>query len=121
MTSVYTGTPSSESPIDEVRFNAQDVTEPFKLTDQEILALLAKHNDNVGRASVAASIIIAAKYAGKVDRKIGDLSISASQKTAHYLAISEAMQSFNKANIAPVPFAGGIGGEPSFKRGLHGA
>jgi hypothetical protein len=79
---------------------------------------------------------IAAKFARKADRSVGDLSISYSQRYDHYLALSkDLIASANDpmaGTLTPRPYSGGISVsdkdtrerdndrvQPNFRRGLH--
>ncbi len=73
---------------------------------------------------------LAATVADKVDKSVGDLRLSLSQKHTHYLQVASRMR--QKVALTAVPFAGGISVadrngrtanndrvDPAFARDLH--
>jgi hypothetical protein len=106
MTWTYGGDPS-ESDQDKVRFLVGDTdTADQQIADEEIAWLLTEE-PGAYHAAAAAARAIAAKYARQVDKAVGDLRLSASQRAAHYQALAATLT--RRAQIAgAVPFAGGI-------------
>jgi hypothetical protein len=107
----YSGDPSA-SPSDEVRFLLGDtnVDDPL-LTDAEILYLVNTTPNPLTAAAFAASAL-AAKYARLMDKSVGPISVSYSQKYEHFkdLAndLSTAAGGTNMA-VAPIPmYVGGL-------------
>ncbi len=72
---------------EQVRLLIGDTTSPGDLADEEIDYLLGVHT-SVGGAAMAAGRTLLLRYAKDVDKAVGDLKISASQK---YKAFKEAM------------------------------
>lgn len=101
----YTGDPSS-SDKDAVRFLIRDTVAASKeFEDEEILYMLTTKGD-VRSAAVLALKTLAAKYATAVDKAVGDLRLSLSQKYDHYLSLIKQFE--GEAMLVAVPFAGGI-------------
>jgi hypothetical protein len=106
----YSGNPSS-SDLDAVRFLIGDTdTTDQLLQNEEINYLLAQTGNDVYTSAIIACRTIASKFSRKADQKIGDYSISNSQKASQYLALATQLaQSQAKALISRVaPYAGGI-------------
>lgn len=105
MTWTYSGNPAS-STRDAVRFEIGDtITGDQELSDEEIAYVLTQET-NVKYASAACCDRIAAKYARKVEKSVGDLKLSMQQKFDQYMKLAERIRS--RAGSAPIPFAGGI-------------
>jgi len=108
----YSGDPA-DSPKDEVRFLIQDVDDdPDKqeMQDEEIDYLLAAAG-NAADAATAAARVLAARYAGKVSKAVGDLRLELSDKTKNYRELATFLaKGGGVAGVAarPVPYAGGI-------------
>lgn len=129
MTWSYSGDPS-QSDKDAVRFLIQDTDEnDQQMSDEEINWLLTE-NGSSRNTAVAACRVLAARYAGKVDKAVGDLRLSLSQKHQHYLALIKELKS--GVTLTAVPYAGGISVadktsyeddsdrvNPAFRRDLH--
>lgn len=102
----YSGDPAA-SDRDMLRFRVGDTdTSDQQFTDAELDALLAG-GGSVWTAAIAAVEALTAKYARKVDRSLGDLSISHSQRLDHY---AEVLQRLRKGAALALcaPYAGGI-------------
>lgn len=105
----YSGDPSA-SAADMVRFLLGDTdTANVLLTDSEITALLTIHSDEPYAAAIAAAKSLAARYARRVDKRVGDLSISWSQVSKNFrdLAVQLSNQHLSISD-ALAPYAGGI-------------
>lgn len=101
----YSGNPAN-SDLDAVRFLIQDIVVSTKeFEDEEILYLLATKG-SVRSAAVLALKTLAAKYATAVDKAVGDLRLSLSQKHAHYMAMIAEYEA--EVAMVAIPFAGGI-------------
>lgn len=101
----YSGDPSS-SDKDAVRFLIRDTVAATKeFEDEEILYMLATKG-NPRSAAVLALKTLAVKYADKVDKAVGDLRLSLSQKHAQYLAMIKQFE--GEVILVAVPYAGGI-------------
>ncbi|MGE3510710.1 MAG: hypothetical protein AB7N65_17695 [Vicinamibacterales bacterium] len=109
MTWTYSGDPSA-SDLDAVRFAIGDtVSADPLLTDEEIEFLLAATSATVASASVAAARNLAARFARDVDRQVGNLRISASQRAASFRALAVQLEADRVAALGTgVPYAGGI-------------
>lgn len=101
-----------------------------EISDESITALLALESDPYSAAAIAAEAI-AGRYSSSVDRKIGDLSISASQKAKQWSDKAKALRVAGRNGLFQ-PFAGGISVsgkttytdnpdivQPAFTRTLH--
>jgi len=75
--------------------------------DAEINFFIDQEANIFGAASLA-SEALAAKYADQVDKEVDDLKIRASQKHAHYEALSTKYRATSKVKGSPQVFAGGI-------------
>lgn len=129
MTWTYSGDPSSTN-LDAVRFLIGDTdTNDQQLQDAEVEWLLTE-NGSVYNAAAAGCETLAAKYARKVDKAVGDLRLAAQQKFEHYRDLAVTLRS-RTAKLA-MPFAGGISVAsklayeansdrvaPAFTRSLH--
>ena len=102
----YSGDPS-DSDRDWVRFRVGDTdsTDP-QLTDGEIDSLVSDEGSKEA-AALAAVRAILAKYARLVDKSVGDLHLSYSQRQASYQALAERLERLYALRTA-IPFAGGI-------------
>ena len=101
----YTGNPSS-SDKDAVRFHIRDTVAATKeFEDEEILYMLSTKG-SVRGAVVLALKTLAAKYATAVDKAVGDLRLSLSQKHAQYMALIGEFEA--EVAMVAIPFAGGI-------------
>jgi hypothetical protein len=123
----YSGDPS-ESTLDEVRFLIQDTDPDDKqISDEEIEYLIAE-NGGALQAAIAAAIVISAQYARAIDKAVGDLRISYSQRSKQYRDLAD----FLGSDGAPIPYAGGISVSdkqideddtdrvsPAFVKGMH--
>ena len=126
----YSGDPSAND-RDQVRFLVGDTdTADQQVTDAEIAFALTQHaNERLAAALIARAI--AAKYARRADKSVGDLSISYSQLQEHYAALATDLES-RGGLLAGIPYAGGISKddaetveddtdrvEPMFTIGMH--
>lgn len=121
----YGADPTTE-PLDQVRLLVGD-TDPaaFLLLDAEINWLLTRAADDVTTASIQAALAIAAKLSREVDRSLGDVSRSASQRAAAYRDLARTLSETAAAArvdatraTVPTPLAGGIDGDPYFAMGF---
>lgn len=110
MTWTYSGDPSSSNK-DAVRFYIGDTdsTTPH-VTDEEIAFALSQQGNNPRRAAASLARSLSAKYAHKVDKSIGDLSISYSQSASQYMALANLLDSeaASGSGAAVVPYLGGM-------------
>ena len=95
-----------ENSVGKVRFLTGDTdSTDVLLTDEEIEYLLSTHT-SISAASVQACYAISAKLSRESDLKVGDLSISKSQRSAAYAKLAKDLK--EKASYALSGFAGGI-------------
>jgi hypothetical protein len=101
MTWSYNSNPLTSN-LDAVRFlvGDTDITDT-QLQDEEITYLLTVEG-GVRFAAYKAAKAIASKYARKVDRNVGDLRISFSQKYRQYLDLAQALKHDMVIHIAPL-------------------
>jgi hypothetical protein len=93
--------------LSQVRFLVGDTdTSDEQLTDTEIAYCLSRAGTSVLLAAVYACEGIAAKYARKVTKSVGDLSIQYSDLQKHYQDLASSMR--RECGRAAVPVAGGI-------------
>lgn len=130
MTWTYSSNPSA-SDLDEVRFLVGDTDTTSQLvTNEEITYAVAEEGDNLSAAARVAKAI-AAKFARKVDRTVGDLRISYSQRQKHYMDLAAELKARSDIGAA-APYAGGLSiaekesvrentdrVRPSFTKGMH--
>lgn len=101
-----------------------------EISDESITALLALESDVYSAAALAAESI-AGRYSSSVDKKIGDLSISNSQRAKQWIDKAKAIRAAGRSGLF-VPYAGGISVadketytgnsdivQPAFTRRLH--
>lgn len=89
MTWSYSGNPAA-SALDNVRFLIGDTDENAQqLSNEEITFLLDEKNNAVYGAAAEAARAIAAKYARRVDKGVGDLNLSFAQLQKHYMDMYE--------------------------------
>jgi hypothetical protein len=94
---------------DEVRFLVGDTdsADP-QLQNEEITYLLAEHGSPM-LAAAAACRVLASMYSRKVDKAVGDLRLSLSQRATAYRAqATELATSGSGSSVRPIVYAGGI-------------
>lgn len=80
--------------------------EHAELSDESITAILAIESDARMAAAVCAESL-AGKYAGLVDKKIGDLSISYSQRAKQWAELAVKLRASSRQGLF-TPWAGGL-------------
>jgi len=127
----WTYTDPSTSDRDAVRFLVGDTdTSDQQVTDEEIAYAISSE----GSVKTAAAFVcrtIAAKYARFVDKSVGDLKLSYSQRQTAYIKLAEKFESDSSISNA-APYAGGISRadketvetdddrvDPRFRRGMQ--
>lgn len=81
----------ASGPKDEVRFLVGDVGPDFLLADEDLEYLLGEYPQPLLSASHAARSL-AARFASKIDRSVGELSVQYSQLMAHYTDLADRLQ-----------------------------
>lgn len=105
LTWTYSGDPAAND-RDAVRWLSGDTDTADRLvTDEEIAFALAEHPTQALAAAVVCEAI-AAKFAREADRRVGDVSLSASQKAKAYRERAEELRA--NATILAVPSFGGL-------------
>ena len=105
MTWTYDGDPSANE-RDEVRWLVGDTDTTDQLvTDEEIAYALAKCATPT-LAAAAVCDAISAKFSREADRRVGDVSLSASQKAKAYKTLADDLRS--DAGVLALPTFGGI-------------
>lgn len=103
----YTDSPSTV-PRDAVRWLVGDTnTADQQVTDAEVDFALDSSSSS-GQAAAMVARALAAKYARQADKSVGDLSISASQRSKAYRDLADALESGAAVAAVPIPLAGGI-------------
>lgn len=112
----YSGDPRT-SPRDQIRFLVGDTVEAQpEISNEEISYFLEKFQGVFLPASYAAATL-GAKYARSVDKGVGSMHLSASQKSKAYFdlakylrqqAIDNGEPGSASGGFAPIPYAGGI-------------
>jgi ABC-type lipoprotein release transport system permease subunit len=106
MTWTYGGDPSANN-RDHVRFLVGDTDTTDQLVTDEEIAFAVAQAGNAGFAAVIVARAVAASFARKSDRSVGDLSISYSQRFTQYQELAERLE--REATFKSVsPYAGGI-------------
>ena len=106
VTGSYSGDPTSTT-RDRVRFLLGDVRAPFLLSDQEIDYLLGRHGGPLSSAAAGADSI-AAQFATQVNKTIGKLNVSASQRMEHYQKLASRLRQRMLAEGEIDVFVGGL-------------
>jgi hypothetical protein len=91
---------------DAVRFLVGDTNPDQKLLENEEINWLLAQNTSVYVAASEAAKAIAALYGREVDKQVGDLRISASQRQKQYLDLAKQLRSRAAQSVSP--YAGGI-------------
>ncbi len=107
----YTDDPANV-PRDRVRLELGDTRHgAFEFSDREVLWLLAEAGDDPIAAAAKGAHLLAARYAGEIDRSVGDVSRSMTQKARGYRDLArelDAKVAAAAASPVPIAFAGGI-------------
>lgn len=106
MTWTYAGNPAASNTA-AVRFEIGDTDSNDQLITDEEIAYLLTQNGTVSLAAVAACEAIAAKFSRMVDKAVGDLRLSASQKSEQYLKLAQTLKRKGALKNA-MPYSGGI-------------
>lgn len=102
----YSGDPSTND-RDSVRYLIGDTDDcDFLLNDSEIQFALTLEGD-IYLAAANAAEAIAAKFSRLSDEKVGQISISCSQKADHYKKLSDKLRAKAQLQFG-APYAGGI-------------
>jgi len=106
MTWTYDGDPSAND-RDWVRFEIQDTDSTDQLlTDEEIAGLITDRGSKEA-AAVAAAEALAARFARQVDKAVGDLRLSLSQRSKAYYKLAADLRR-KLALRTGKPLAGGL-------------
>lgn len=100
----YDGDPSASNK-DAVRWLVGDTDPARKLVSDEEVAYALGDVSNVHAAAALVADAIAAQFSRDSDRQVGDLKISASQKSKQYRQTARMLR--RKASLAVSPFVGG--------------
>jgi len=103
----YSGNPSAENPKDQVRFFTQDTDQSDQLLQDEEINFLLTLEGGPLKAAVKAAETIAGKFARKCDEKVGQVSVSFSQKSKQYFELAAKLKRHSDIKGA-CPFAGGL-------------
>lgn len=96
----------NNSDKDRVRLLVGDVDATAQQLQDEELAFFLSENGNVYVAASEAAKALAALYARQVDKQVGDLRISASQRQAHYTTLAKELR--RRVGRSVSPYAGGL-------------
>ena len=106
MTWTYSGDPSN-SDLDAVRVRIGDTDSTSQQLDDEVIDYFLDTEGSVQAAAIASTRALVAKYTRFVDKAVGDLKQSYSQRLDHYKALlAQLQQEF--ARKAGGPVAGGL-------------
>lgn len=98
---------AGSSANDVVRLLVGDTdADDWLLSDEEIAVFTAAQPSNNYLAAAEAAQAIAAKFARKTSRAVGDLRMELQQRYEHYVALAEYLQRRGAAGV--VPYAGGL-------------
>lgn len=106
MTWTYNNDPGN-SDRDALRLTIGDISEDEpQLTDEELAYMLTAEGSVLG-AAVAAVRVLQAVNAKAVDKAVGDLKISYSQRAAQYASLLKQLEARSAIRLGR-PFAGGL-------------
>jgi hypothetical protein len=108
MTFTYSSTALSTDTTSQVRLLIYDTSSGSALFADEEIDWFISANANIYGAASAACKALAARYADKVDKAVGDLRLSLSQKAARYASLASEYAQKSAAYGYCAPFAGGI-------------
>jgi hypothetical protein len=115
----YSGDPGG-SESDQVRFLIGDtVTADQQLTNEEIAWLILNEGSPV-RAAIKGAESLSAKYARQVDKTVGNLSLSASQRSKRYAELAKQLTDQYITRGTSLPWAGAISRDDKNERQLDG-
>jgi hypothetical protein len=99
--------PTAEDNISRVRLLIGDTVQTSpQLQDEEIEFFLSQSNDSPNSAAVMAARSLIARYSRMVDKTIGPLSISYSQRVKGYQElVSQLLRAEDSGGSSPRPFA----------------
>lgn len=101
------GDDPSNSDLEAVRFLVGDTnSSDQQFTDSEVNFLLAQE-PNIYKAAAQGARALAAKFARKADKEVGDLEIKWSQLQRHYLNLADELQLRSLSGVGTI-FVGGI-------------
>lgn len=115
MSWTYSGEPNT-SDKDKVRFLIGDTDPDYPLVQDEEIQFALDSESNIYAAAAKCCEAIAARFSREVDRKMGSISIQASQKVEAYRRLARQLR--EKAKIAQLPFSGTIETKPTFAKGM---
>lgn len=117
MTWTYAGDPSANT-RDEVRYLIGDTdSTDEQISDEEIAYHLTQNNDNSLAAAVDAAEAIAAKYARRVNREVGDMRIESEKLMSHYADLARRLQKKKSSRTAGI-FIGNDSQQRLFSLGM---
>lgn len=105
MTWTYTNDPQNIT-LDSIRVEIYDIDEDNQLLSDEVINYTYSDEGSILGAAARCCEILAAKFANQVDKKLGPLSVSLSDKAKMYSSRAEELR--NRASIEGTPYAGGI-------------
>jgi hypothetical protein len=97
---------AGESTRDWIRLRIGDTTFTDQLLQDEDIDSITAFEGSRFAAAAACADAIAANYARQVDKQVGRLKISASQRAEHYQNLAKQLRSELSLHVAP--YAGGI-------------
>lgn len=121
MTWTYTGDPANV-PLDAVRLTIGDTESSDPQLDDEVLEwLLVETEDDAHSAARRAVDFLISKYARAVDRSVGDVKVSASQRLKGYEQLAQRLDRAAGAGVDVPSLFTGSGRNPEFYLGMHDA
>lgn len=118
MTWTYSGDPSS-SPRNELRYLIGDTdTADKQVQDEELDYHLTKNGNNAVSAAIDACEALAAKYARRVNREVGDLRIESERLMDHYIKLAKRLQKNKSIRGAAGIFIGNDPQQRLFSMGM---
>ncbi len=115
MSWTYTNAPATVT-LDALRLEIGDTnTADQQLSNEELNYLLTREGSHFG-AAIAATRLLIAKFARLVDKSVGDLSLSYSQRLSSYSALLVSLTTQQALRVAG-PIAGGL--SKARKRGVE--
>jgi hypothetical protein len=94
---------------DEVRFLIGDTDPEDPLLQNEEIAYLLTVEGSPALAAARACDVLGTRFAKLVDKAVGDLRLSLSQRSENFRAQATHLRSGGASSVVPVPIATGIG------------
>lgn len=94
--------------VDAIRVEIYDIDEDNPLISDEIIEYAYDEENSILNAAARCCEILAAKFSNSVDKRLGPLSVSLSDKAEKYSSLAKELRAKAKSTYTGVPYAGGI-------------